>query len=163
MRSMPRAGGRIAALLASLVFAEALVATGQERAPTMPRTPVASVTVVGAGTVSARPDSAEITAGVITQSATAAQALAENTASMEKLQKAVAALGIPEKDVQTTSFTVFPRRRPIRPDTPQQPEILGYEVNNQIRVKVRDLAILGRLLDQVVQQGGNVLVGIQFS
>jgi uncharacterized protein YggE len=99
---------------------------------------------------------------VVTQSATAAQALASNSADVEKMLRAVTALGIPEKDVQTTSVSVTPQRRQGRPEG-RPFEIVGYEVSNQVRIKVRDLSRLGRLLDALVGQGANVLGGTSFS
>jgi len=93
----------IAALaIAAAVLAPAPAARGEEPAP--------SITVLGSGTVSGRPDMAEITTGVVTQSATAAQALAENTAAMGKVLKAVADLGVADRDVQTTGVSVVPQR-----------------------------------------------------
>ena len=121
-----------------------------------------SISVTGSGTASARPDTAEITTGVITQAPTAAAALARNSAAMDKVLKAVKALGIAEKDMQTTSVNVMPQRRQGRQEA-QPPDIIGYEVSNQLRVKVRDLAVLGRLLDELVGQGANNLGGIRFS
>ena len=46
---------------------------------------LSTVTVSGAGTAAAPPDMAEITTGVVTQAATAAQALAQNSQAMERL------------------------------------------------------------------------------
>ena len=130
--------------------------------PPPPRRPEPSITVVGSGTASARPDTAEVSTGVVTQAPTAAQALAANNAAMDKVLKAVAALGIADKDVQTTNVSVTPLRRQGRQEA-QPPEITGYEVSNQVRVKVRDLRGLGRLLDTLVAQGANSLGGISFS
>jgi hypothetical protein len=56
---------------------------------------------------------------------------------------------------------VSPQRRPGKDGQP--PEIVGYEVTNQVRVKVRDLARLGGVLDQQVGQGANFVYGIRFS
>ena len=128
----------------------------------MMRPPEPSITVVGSGIASARPDTAEIGAGVVTQSATAAQALARNNAGMGKVLEAVRALGVSDKDIQTTNVSVVPQRRQGRQE-PQPPEVVGYEVSNQVRIKVHDLAILGRLLDTLVAEGANVLGGIGFS
>lgn len=139
---------------------------GQEQAPMAGpdamRRSGPSITVVGSGTASARPDTAEVSAGVVTQAATAAQALAKNNAAMDKVLKAVTALGIADRDVQTTNVSVVPQRRQGRQD-PQPLEIIGYEVSNQVRVKVRDLAVVGRLLDALVGQGVNALGGISFA
>jgi len=123
-----------------------------------PRT--STVTVAGTGTVSAAPDMAEITTGVVTQAPTAAQALAANSQAMERLLQALGALGVAARDIQTTNISVSPLRRQGRDGPP--PEITGYEVTNQVRVKVRDLSRLGRVLDQQVGQGANLVYGIQF-
>jgi uncharacterized protein YggE len=152
------------ATVVGLLLLAGAPATGQEPAPGPPwmRPPEPSVTVVGTGTVSVRPDTAEVSAGVVTQSATAAQALSENSVRVEKVLKAVTAAGIAERDVQTTNVSVVPLRRQGRQDA-HPPEIVGYEVSNQVRVKVRDLGVLGRLLDALVGEGANVLGGISFS
>ncbi|MFI5328648.1 MAG: SIMPL domain-containing protein, partial [Candidatus Rokuibacteriota bacterium] len=112
-----------------------------------------TVTVAGAGTVSAAPDMAEITTGVVTQAPTAAQALAANSQAMERLLQALGTVGVVARYIQTTNISVSPLRRQGRDGQP--PEITGYEVTNQVRVKVRDLSRLGRVLDQQVGQGAN--------
>ena len=148
--------GLAAALLLALLSAACAPATGRDSVA--PRT--ATVTVAGTGSVSATPDQAEITTGVVTQAGTAAQALAANSQAMERLLQSLGTLGIGPRDVQTTSISVSPQRRP--PKEGQAPEITGYEVTNQIRVKVRDLSRLGRVLDQQVSQGANLVYGIHF-
>jgi uncharacterized protein len=149
------------ALLLVPVFSRAPVAIGQEPVP-RPGSSAPSITVVGSGSVPGRPDTAELTAGIVTQATSAAQALAENSASMEKILKAATGLAISERDVQTSGLSVAPQRRQERSGPPSRPEIVGYEVTNEIRVKVRDLGKLGRLLDQFVGQGANLLGGVRF-
>jgi uncharacterized protein len=148
--------GLEAALLLALLSAACAPATEPHAMPRRPPT----VTVEGTGTVSAAADQAEITTGVVTQAPTAAQALGTNSQAMERLLQSLGALGIGPRDVQTTNISVSPQRRP--PKEGQAPEIAGYEVTNQIRIKVRDLARLGRVLDQQVSQGANLVHGIQF-
>jgi uncharacterized protein len=145
-------------LACAITLAAATDAAGQERIPM--RSP-ASITVMGSGTVSAPPDTAELTAGVVTQAPSAAQALAANSAAVEAMLKSLHSLGIAQKDIQTTSITVAPQHRQGKGDS-QPPQIVGYEVSNQIRVKVRDLSSLGRVLDAQVTQGANVVSGIRF-
>jgi uncharacterized protein len=153
-------------LVAALAFLSPAPAATAQESPSMPgammRPLEPSITVLGSGSVFARPDSGEITAGVVTRAVTAAQALAENSAGMERVLKALTALGLPERDIQTANISVVPQRRAGQPGA-QPPEIVGYEVSNQIRVKVRDVALLGRLVDTLVGQGANVLGGIAFS
>jgi uncharacterized protein len=146
---------RLSLVLALSAFALVPGVDAAEEAP--------SITVVGTATVAGRPDTADVTAGVVTQAATAAQALADNSAAMEKVLKVIADLGIAPRDVQTTGINVSPQRAQPRTGTTQPPTIVGYEVSNQVHVKVRDLAALGRVLDAVVGQGANALGGISFS
>jgi uncharacterized protein len=153
--------GRLGRLVAVAAIALGVAAAAGPVSAQDHPAPEPSITVVGSGTVSARPDTADVTGGVVTQAPTAAQALAANSAGMEKVLKAVAAFGVAERDVQTANLSVVPLRRQGRQE-PQPPEIVGYEVSNQVRIKVRDLAQLGGLLDSLIGQGANVLGGIGF-
>jgi uncharacterized protein YggE len=144
-----------AILVLCVLFGAGAVRGEQEPAP--------SITVVGSGRAAAPPDTAEVTAGVVTQAATAAQALTQNNAGMERVLKALTGLGIAERDVRTSSVSVMPQRAELQPGRQQAPAIVGYEVTNQVHVKVRNIAILGRLLDTLVGQGANALGGIAFS
>jgi len=155
----------VLAVLVGVVPAASMVAA-QEQGPMggarQLRREESTITVVGSGTAAARPDTAEVSAGVVTQAATAAQALADNNAAMDKVLKAISALGIADRDVQTTNVSVTPLRRQGRQES-QPPEITGYEVSNNVHAKVRDLRMVGRLLDTLVAQGANALGGISFS
>lgn len=148
--------GLVVALLVALV-SSACVAVAPNEA--MPRR-ISTVTVAGSGTVSATPDQAEITTGVVTQAPTAAQALTANSQAMARLLQSLGNLGIGPRDIQTTNISVSPQRR--APKEGEPPEITGYEVNNQVRVRVRDLSRLGQVLDQQVSQGANLVYGIHF-
>jgi len=148
--------GLALALLVALAASACVAVAPNDGAPRRAST----VTVAGSGTVSATPDQAEITTGVVTQAATAAQAMAANSQAMERLLQSLGNLGIGPRDIQTTNISVSPQRR--APKEGQPPEITGYEVSNQVRVKVRDLARLGQVLDRQVSQGANLVYGIHF-
>ena len=67
--------GPIVIVLTTFVFlAGASMALGEEPAP--------SITVIGSGAASGPPDTAEVNAGVVTQAATASQAMGQNSAAM---------------------------------------------------------------------------------
>jgi uncharacterized protein YggE len=153
--AIPR--GLVAALAVALTGAACAPLPGPDGAPRRP----ATVTVSGVGTVTAAPDMAEITSGVVTQAPSAAGALAANSQAMEKVLQSLAALGVAARDIQTTGISVSPQRRVVRGEG-RPPEIVGYEVTNQVRVKVRDLGRLGRVLDEQVAQGANSVYGIRF-
>jgi uncharacterized protein YggE len=146
----------VAAALAVLAVIAAVPAAGAEE-------PAPSITVLGTGSASGRPDMAEVTAGVVTQAPAAAQALSQNSAAVERVLKVAADQGIQSRDVQTVGISLVPRRAQPRAGAQQPPDVVGYEVSNQVRIKVRDLAMLGRLLDALVGQGANTLGGVAFS
>lgn len=148
--------GLAVALLVTLAASACVAVAPNDGAPRR----ISTVTVAGSGTISATPDQAEITIGVVTQAATAAPALAANSQAMERLLQSLGNLGIGPRDIQTTNISVSPQRR--APKEGQPPEITGYEVSNQVRVKVRDLARLGQVLDRQVSQGANLVYGIHF-
>ena len=148
--------GRIVVVLTTCVLlAAASLAWGDEPAP--------SITVIGSGAASGPSDTAEVNAGVVTQAATASQAMGQNSAAMEQVLKALTALGIADRDIHTTNVSIVPVRAPQQTGRQQPSPVVGYEVTNQVRVRVRNLAALGRLLDTLVSQGANALGGIGFS
>ena len=151
-----------------LTFALAALLTvpSAEPIPFSPARPdrslVPSMTVVGQGEALAKPDTASVQVGIVTQAASASKALKDNNAAMQGLFKALAARGIVEKDIQTSNFSVTPGYH-RDPDSGAPPEVIGYQVSNQVRVKIRDLAALGEVLDEVVATGANRVQGVSFS
>jgi len=123
---------------------------------------VPSITVVGSDRVAAKPDMAEIQVGVVTQALSAAKALKDNNQAMAALFKALSARGIADKDTQTSNFTISPQYRQNHQGV-QGPEIVGYQVSNQVHIKVRQVASLGEVLDEVVTAGSNQIHGISFT
>lgn len=115
------------------------------------------VTVVGHGEVKGRPDTATVQIGVETEAPTAKEALAQNTAQAQAVQAKLKDLGIADKDITTSNFSIFPA---YGPDGRQ---LNGYHVSNTVSVTIRKLDQAGTLLDQVVQAGANSVTGVNFS
>jgi uncharacterized protein YggE len=156
--AMTRIAARVFALSAMLVAGPALAAD-VKGPPPMPRL----ITVSGQGESSAVPDQAELTAGVVTQGATAAEALAANSRAMTNVFDALKKAGIAEKSIQTSNFSVSPQYTPYKPDSTEPPRIVGYQVSNNVTVKVSDLKKLGPDLDALVSSGANQVSGVSFS
>lgn len=119
-----------------------------------------TISLTGHGEVRSVPDVATITSGVSSQGATASDALAANTSAMNAMFAALKEAGITEKDVQTSNFMVQPRYN--FPEG-KAPELVGYEVSNNVTVTARKIADLGALLDKLVRAGSNQINGIAFS
>ncbi len=117
------------------------------------------ISLSGHGEVRATPDLAYVTSGVVTQGATAAEALAANTKAMTDLFAALKDSGIEDRDVQTSNFSVQPR---YDFSNNQAPKMVGYDVSNNVTVTLRKVDTLGALLDRMVQSGSNQISGISF-
>ncbi|MBL4891870.1 MAG: SIMPL domain-containing protein [Rhizobiaceae bacterium] len=127
---------------------------------------VATINVSGSGSVSIAPDIAIINMGVLRQAKTARAALDANNAAMADVIAAMKAQGIADKDLQTANFNIQPRyQRFKRTSTGLQkpPKIVGYQVSNQLTVRIRDLKLVGAVLDQAIDLGVNSGGNIQFT
>jgi uncharacterized protein YggE len=139
------------------VLSLALPLAAQEREP-----PIRTIALMGTGEVKAKPDLAVITVGVTKRSPTAREALTENNIAMTAVLDLLKQLGIDEKDIQTSGFSVSPAYQ-YDNQNQQPPRIIGYDVSNQVAVILRKLEDLGSILDQVVSKGSNQIYGIGFS
>lgn len=154
---------RLATILIPLALGTFLAAPAlAQSAPSLP-----TIAVDGQGEVTASPDTAYVTSGVTTQAATAREALDANTTAMTQLIDTLKAAGIEERDIQTSGFSVSPNY--VYSDVrdalgySQPPKINGYTVSNTVNVRVRDIDILGAVLDQSVSVGANTINGISFA
>lgn len=147
--------------LAAAALASAAFPAGAQSAGEVPILPDATVLdVVATGEVSRVPDVAAIRAGVVTQSATAAAALAENAARMERIVAALRAAGIASRDITTANVGLAPQ---YRYGENQPPVITGYQATNTVSVKFREIAKSGGVLDALVKAGANQIDGPQMS
>ncbi len=114
------------------------------------------VTVVGKGEVRVTPDLATVQLGVETAAPTVQEALAQNTAQAQAIIDQIKALGVEDKDIQTSSFNIYANY------SSEGRTITGYTVSNIVMVTIRNLQQAGDLLDRVVQVGANRVYGISF-
>lgn len=149
-----------AALAVAVIVAAPALAQVQERIP--------SLNASGEGFVMVAPDIAIVTIGVTTRAAAARAALDQNSAETARVIGAIRAAGVADRDIGTSGFSVFPvyEERPPRVDAEggitAMPKIVGYQVQNEVRVTVREIGTSGALLDQVVTAGANQISGIAF-
>ena len=149
---------RLSTALISLTLATALAS---------PAFAAGTMQMSGHGEIMAKPDTAYVTSGVTSQAATAKDALAANTTDMTALIAVLKEAGVAEADIQTSGFAVNPNY--IYSDQRDAngyqlpPKIAGYSVTNSVTVHVRDLTILGTMLDKEVSVGANTINGINFA
>jgi uncharacterized protein YggE len=151
---------RLATLVLTIMAPVALPAAAQVQ-PAVPILPDATVLdVVATGQVSRAPDVATLRAGVVTQALTAAAALGENAARMERVIAALRGAGIAPRDIATASVGLSPQYRYAES---QAPAITGYQATNTVAVKFRDIAKSGAALDALVKAGANQIDGPQLA
>ena len=145
-------------------FAGAMLLAAPAMAQEM-KQPVRTITIQGEGSVTAKPDTASVNAGVVTEAETAREALTANTDKMSKVFSAIKSAGIAEDDIRTSNFSVSPvySHSPRKPDGSQEePKITGYRAFNNVSVIIRDLTKVGAVLDELVTAGANNVNGVNF-
>ena len=117
------------------------------------------VTVSGEGTASAVPDNAVIRLGVSSQGKTARAASDANAKEMTVVLAAIKDSGVADRDIQTTSLSLQPQYEPNKTGAPR---LIGFQANNQVTVKIRDIGALPTVLDRAIAAGANEMSGIEF-
>ena len=117
------------------------------------------LTVTGRGEVKQSPDMAVVSAGVVTQAASATEALAQNRQQMTRVIRALEQAGVDSADIQTSQLNLNPD---FRYQENREPVITGYRAENQVRVTLRELEDAGTILDALVAVGANQLSGPNF-
>jgi uncharacterized protein YggE len=160
MKTLIRAGA-LSLLLAASAAPAALAQ------PVQPAPPPAAESMFRATTLNlssygetrTAPDMATISLGVMTQSATAAEAMQANGVRMNQVMAALRRAGIAAKDIQTSGVNLNPQ---YSYEQNQPPRLIGYQAVNQVTVTVNDLARLGPAVDATVAAGANQVNGVSF-
>ena len=134
--------------------AEAAAATTNDR----------SITVVGIGQATGKPDIAHVTVGIETQASSLQKAVDDNKAKMNNLLDTLKKLGLADKDIQTSNYSVYTERASTpTPGAEVNTDQMIYHVTNQVDVTVRDVSQIGEVLDKAVAAGANNIYGVNFS
>ena len=118
------------------------------------------IVVQGQGVVQAAPDMAIVQVGVVQEARTAGEAMDQASRAAAGVLERIAATGIEDRDVQTANISLHPR---MQHNSGNAPRVVGYVSSNNLSVRVRDLAVLGGLLDAVVGDGANSMNGLSFT
>lgn len=146
-------------LIALAATATAAVAQPNGQPP-LPAITGTRLDVTAEGDVTRVPDLATISAGVVTQAKTAAQAMADNAAKMAAASAALRRAGVADRDIATASISLQPQ---YRYGENQPPVLTGYRASNQLSVRFRDVKRAGAILDALVAEGINQINGPDFS
>jgi len=119
---------------------------------------VNTIVVSGEGRAEAKPDIALLVIDVLSKGVRIDSVQDENTRKMNAVISYIKEQGIADGDIQTTSYTIRPDYD--YPDGASR--FLGYLVDQQIKIKLRDFSKIGTILDQVVAKGANGVPDLRF-
>jgi uncharacterized protein YggE len=151
----------------ALVAVAALAVVWQGGAPkianaqTATNEPKTNIGVSGTGKVSVAPDTAIASIGVEITAPTLAEATQQASEAMTKVLDAIKAQGVDAKDIQTTSYNVYPLTN--NPKEGESPIVTAYRVSNIVTVKVRDISKVGQVLDAALAAGANSVNSVYFT
>jgi uncharacterized protein len=145
---------RISGVVLLVLVATAVAGVGiPETAGGAESSPAQGITVTGTGTAQTVPNEAQFSLGVTTKGSTAREALAANSARMERVIAALKSAGVSDKDIKTQDVSVGPGYDGEKGSTS------GYAARNSVSVRVRELDRSSAVLDAASRAGANEVYG----
>ena len=112
-----------------------------------------TITVNGEGELTLKPDMAVVNLSVVEEGATVAEVTQKGNQKMNEVVSFLKGLGISEDDIKTTSYWLNPSYR--YPERGGKPQIVGYNLTQNVTVKIRDLSEVEEVIDGAVRAGVN--------
>ena len=118
-----------------------------------------TITVAARGAVSTRPDTATVSLGVAVLAKTAGDALRLAAERAATLIETVKSAGVADDDIQTSGLSLYPQY------ADQNRKVIGYNVSNNVTVRVRQIDNVGAVVDAAARDVGDEITigGIAFS
>ena len=118
-----------------------------------------TVSFSGQGKITAKPDVALVNLVILTEANSSKVAQDDNAAKSAKVVDFLKKQKVEEKDIKTSGYNIYPQYNyPVG----RRAEITGYQVNQTLEVKIRDLANVSKILDGVVTAGVNQVNSLSF-
>jgi len=117
------------------------------------------VTFSGEGKAVVKPDIALVSFGVKTEAVKSVDAVNQNNQKMNEVIKAVKEAGVEAKDIQTTSYNLYP----VYDYTERGSIFKGYSLEQNISVKIRNLDNVNDILDKATSSGANTVGQLSFT
>ena len=113
----------------------------------------------GKGKILAKPDVAVVSLSIVTEAVTSKAAQDDNSAKSKAVTDFLKDQGVEDKDIKTTRYNIYPQY-----SYPQNGnrEIRGYQVNQTLEAKVRNLDKVSGILDGAVSAGVNQVNSLSF-
>lgn len=136
------------------------------------------IVISGEGRAFAKPDIAQVSFGVTTESLKSQDAVNKNNEIMNNVIKAIKDMGVQDKDIQTTFYNLSPIydypsilypagtdgsgvvSSPVYVNKGR--EFKGYSLNQQVSIKIRDFDKISDILDKATSNGATNVSDLQF-
>ncbi len=119
-----------------------------------------TITVSGSAEMDVEPTEARIYLGADIFAETASEAQNQNSAIINSIIDALKGEGIPESDIETYSFSVYPRYSYVRDE---EPVITGYTASHILKITTSDTDKAGDLIDASFGAGANKVERVEFT
>ncbi len=117
-----------------------------------------TITMSGYAEEKVVPDTASLSIGVVVQADTAKDASDQNAALMSAVVAELKALGLEDREIQTSYVSVYPVYNYDREQT-----ITGYSASNSVQVTTTKIGNLSQIIDSSTAAGANQIGSISFS
>ena len=112
--------------------------------------------VFGKGSINVKPDAAEVGIGVITENIQLEAAQEENAKITTQVINSIKAIGGLPKYIQTQNYNI----RPTYDYIEGKQVFRGYEVSNNLKILIRNIDLVGEIIDIAVKNGANTVSGV---
>lgn len=117
------------------------------------------ISVNGTGVIMAKPDTGIISVGVDTADMDPQKAQAENTRLSNQLIEALKKAGVKEADIKTAHYNMYREYNYHEGKSTEG----KYRVTHGYEVTVRDIQIVGTIIDTAANNGANQINGVRFT
>jgi uncharacterized protein len=115
----------------------------------------------GDATVTAKPDRAQVTIGVLSQASTAQAASSQNATQTTAVFNAVKRVLGGNGQLKTAEYSISPDYQYSKDGSASK--VIGYHASNTVLATVDDLSLVGKIVDTATQAGANNVNGIAFT
>lgn len=118
------------------------------------------ITVKGQASLYVEPDIAILTFGVLSEDISADTAYSLTSTKINKTIEGIKKLGIDSKDIKTLRINVYPKYSYNKDDGASK--IVGFYASTDLTVTVRNLSLVGKVIDTAFKNGVNTFSGLTF-
>lgn len=119
--------------------------------------------VTGLGQVEVQPDQAKITLAVVSAGKSMEELQSQNSRTVNQVVNSLLEQGVQRYQIETTGYNAWPQYDYGDSRDTHPPEIIGYQVRNQITITSSDLPKVGSIINTALKAGANEVQDVAYS